>query len=711
MKHKKQSIVKKYKLGNPIETNIIDRQIFCEDNNNFEHFQIFDDDIVINLNETDIVYGLGQSTRGINKRGFIYKSFCVDDDMHTENKSSLYGSHNILIIKNKAKIFAIYTDYPGEITYDIGYTDSNILKMSPKSLDINLYIITSDSLKQIIKEFRSLIGPSYVPPKWAFGYQQSRWGYETESDIKNVVENFKKNNLPIDSIYLDIDYMQQYKNFTVDQKSFPNFEKLVKDLLEENIKLVPIIDAAVRIEKDYELYEEGAANNYFCKDEYGNDFEAGCWPGKVCFPDFLNEKSRNWFSSKYKFLIDKGINGFWNDMNEPAIFYTPEGISSAVENVNQIKDNDIDLSLFFTIKDGFSNLMNRMQDYKSFYHTLDEIKFRNDIVHNLYAYFMTKGCYEYLDKEFPDKRFLLFSRSSCIGSHKHSGVWTGDNRSWWSHLLMNIKHMASLNMCGFIYSGADIGGFSDNTTEDLLIRWMQFGIFAPLFRNHAAKGTRNQEPYNFNKVNLFKNILNIRYSLILYIYSEYMKAIIENIMYFSPLSFEYESDTFCLRIEDQLLVGESIMIAPIYEQNGIGRYVYLPEDMLFIKFKEFDKYHFEVRYKGHNYIDISIEETHLFLRKNKILPLTNPATNVESIDCSTIYLIAFVCDIANFEIYDDDGYSKGYLNHKNFKTNIGITKKGQDYIINIENNNNKFKHIEMKIFDENGYNRTIYDCI
>ena len=218
--------------------------------------------------------------------------------------------------------YGLFFDTPGVITFDIGYTKSNELIITLVDMDCTIYHIEGTDCNHVVKQFSELLGQSYIPPKWDFGYGQSRWGYMSDKEIREVAANYKKNHIPLDMIYLDIDYMADYKDFTVNTDTFPDLAKLQKDMLEDGIHLVPIIDAGVKIEDGYDVYEEGVQNNYFCKDENGNDFVVGVWPGRVHLPDMLNKDARQWFGHKYKFLLDQGIEGFWNDMNEPALFYS-----------------------------------------------------------------------------------------------------------------------------------------------------------------------------------------------------------------------------------------------------------------------------------------------------------------------------------------------------------------------------------------------------
>lgn len=288
---------------------------------------------------------------------------------------------------------------------------------------------------------------------------------------------------------------------------------------------------------------------------------------------------------------------------------------------------------------------------------MDGVKVRHDKVHNLYGYYMTRSAAEAFEEIVPGKRILLFSRSSYVGMHRYSGIWTGDNQSWWSHLLLNIKMMPSFNMCGFLYTGADIGGFGGDVTRDLLLRWLAFGVFTPLMRNHSALGTREQECYRFDDTKAFADVISVRYRLIPYLYSEYMKAALNNTMMFRPLAFAYREDSRARKVEDQLMVGDSIMIAPVYEQNASGRYVYLPEDMLCITLRGSQLCRHSIMRKGDHYIDVALDEVPIFIRKNHLLPLCESAACTGGLNRRQLSLIGFVPDQAVYLLYDDDGIS------------------------------------------------------
>ena len=607
----------------------------------------------------EVVYGLGETLRGMNKRGWHYVSSCADDPVHSEDKVSLYGAHNLLLIAGKKPV-AVFVDYPGEVTFDVGYTHYDQLMIVPRDMNLSLYVIEENSLSELAGTFRHMIGLSYIPPKWAFGYGQSRWSYMSAEEVRDVVKNHREHHIPLDSVYLDIDYMERYKDFTINEERFPAFESFVEEMKKEHIHLVPIIDAGVKVEDGYDVYEEGKEKGYFCKDEEGNDFTCGVWPGKVHLPDMLNADARKWFGNHYAFLLEKGIDGFWNDMNEPALFYSEKCLNEAIDEIASMKGQNLDLDKFFHLKDVVLSLSNNPQDYKSFYHNMDGQKIRHDKVHNLYGYNMTKAAGEAFGRLSPEKRILMFSRSSYVGMHRYGGIWTGDNMSNFSHILLCLQQLPAIQMCGFLYTGPDLGGFGSNTSEELLMRFLALGIFTPLMRNHSALGTRRQEAYQFDRVEEIAGLISIRYALLPYLYSTYMKAALGEKPYFQPLSFVYPEDEQAYKVEDQLMLGEELMIAPVYVQNATGRYVYLPEDMALIRIKSTGEMSAEPMENGHHYVDVAVDEVVFFLRKNRMFPLAEKAEYVEGVDGQSLRFVAYGENVEPFGYYTDDGYCTDY---------------------------------------------------
>lgn len=659
--------------------------------------------ISIELLSEDRIYGLGENLGGINKRGRIYESYCTDTPSHIEDREKLYSAHNFFIVSGKV-VRGYFIDFPGRITYDMGYYNQKDINIKIYGQNFYIYILEGKDEKEVSSKFLEIIGKSYVPPKWGFGYFQSRWGYRNKEEVKKVYKTFKENDIPIEGIYLDLDYMDNFKDFTISQERFSGFKEFVEDLKKEGIYLIPIIDAGVKVENGYDIYEEGIKGDYFCKDKEGKPYEGVVWPGKVHFPDFMKKETQSWFGDKYQKLTDCGIEGFWNDMNEPAIFYEQEALEKAVEYAQKkLKNKNLDVFSYFKLKDNFTSLANRDSYYKNFYHEIDGKKVCNEKVHNLYGYFMTKSTYEALRKILKGKRFLLISRSSSIGMHRYGGIWTGDNSSWWFHLEQNMKMLPSLNMCGFFYIGADTGGFGGNCNGELLTRWLQLSIFTPLLRNHSAMGCNNQEPYAFTKKVLknTRNLIKARYSLIPYIYSEYMKSVNHYHLMFQPLSFEFK-DVLAKEIEDQILLGDQVMIAPVCTPNYKGRYVYFPEEMLEISFMH-PKKMIGIRKKGIHYINYRLEDLKFFIRKNAMIPYVKSCKNLKELDEKNLKILAYVDNEAIYNLYDDDGISYDFIKGKRFSTRIKIIKKENNYEIKVHNTNPSIKNIEFKIIDSENH--------
>ena len=627
----------------------------------------------LTLSEQAAVYGLGEMPRGINKRGWHYIANNTDESRHSEDKLSFYGAHNFLLVRDGSTCFGLFVDFPGKVYYDIGYSRHDLLSFHTETPDYDLYLLSGGNENAICKEFRTLIGRSYIPPKWAFGLAQSRWGYKTEEDVREVARQYKEHDLPLDMICMDIEYMQDYADFTVNKERFPDLTKLSADLKAQGIRLVPIIDAGVRVDPNDSTCTEGLEKGYFCKKADGTPFVAAVWPGKAYFADFLRPEVREWFGHKYKALTDCGIEGFWNDMNEPSLFYSPERLRAFLDDMAALREKDnIEQEEFFPrVVGGAMGLMNSPADYASFYHEADGRKVRHDQVHNLYGGSMTRAAGEAFADLRPGQRTLLYSRSSFIGSHRYGGIWLGDNNSSWAQLLANIQMMPSVQMCGFLYSGADLCGFSCDTTPDLALRWLEFGLLTPLMRNHSAVGTRMQEYYRFPEVlPAVRNMIRLRYALLPYLYSEFMKAALENTSYFRPLAFDYPDDPDAREVEDQLLLGEGLMVAPVYVQNAHGRHVYLPEPMKLLRLRAVDDYDEEILPAGHHYIRCALDEMLLFIRPGHIIPVAQPANNTSELDDASLTLWSFLPngESAEYRMYRDDGVTTEYEKKEHWKT-------------------------------------------
>ena len=697
-----------YKFGNPINfqitnLNFSDFNFEYTDNPTDFSFDHSTSSVTVkfHLEDEDRIYGLGEVIGRLNKRGKVYRTYNVDTTDHSPSLKSMYSSHPFFMVVGKNN-FGIFIDYPSEILFDFGFSRSNILEIKIPSRDFYFYLIKGQTPLEIVNSYLNLFNRPFVPPKWAFGYQQSRWSYPTREKVEEIAETFRSKRIPCDAIYLDLDYMEDYKIFTTDNERFPNFEGFAVSMAEKGFELVPIIDPGVKIQRNYDVYDDGLKKDVFCKDKNGENFVGAVWPGWVNFPDFLNPSVREWWGSLYKKFTDMGVTSFWNDMNEPSIFYTQKSLDKVIEKIGNVKQ----LSGIQTLIE-----ISKLQDefhgeniYKDFYHNVDEKRVNHSRVHNLYGFFMAKASADGL-KKLSGKRYFLLSRSSYSGAHTFTGVWTGDNKSWWEHLELNIYMLMSLNMLGFFYSGADIGGFGDDASSELLIRWNQLGIFSPLFRNHSAIDTRYQEPWAFDEKTekIIKKTIELRYILLSHIYSEFMKAVENKTPLIKPLFFDFNNDADAYEIEDQFMFGDSLMIAPIYKPNSRKRFVYLPEtEWMLCKISSDLTIDSSIFSPGFHFVEAPLENIPIFLKRDSLLVLNEPMNYVGERKIEHIKVVGFVDKEAEFLYYDDNGVDFSFENGNFLKMLIRVKKIDDSYRAELEitgNYSNDLKIVNFEIYD------------
>lgn len=497
--------------------------------------------ILKKLENNTFFYGFGEKTGHLNKKGYHYKMWNTDNaDPHVESFEALYKSIPFFITLKDNRAFGIFLDNTFESHFDMGKENSNYYSFGAVDGNLDYYFIYGPSVKNVIKNYTYLTGRTPLPQLWTLGYQQCRWSYTPEERLTYISKSFREKDIPCDALYLDIDYMDGYRVFTFDKNKFKDPNKTISDLKENGFKLVTIIDPGVKKDKGYKIYDEGIKNHYFATDKDGIPYVNEVWPGEALYPDFINSKVRNWWADNQKIMMDYGVAGIWNDMNEPASFKGP------------LPDDIM-----------FDN------DGNEVYHKE---------VHNVYGHFMSKATYEGI-KKCTSKRPFVITRACYAGTQKYSTVWTGDNQSLWEHLRMSLPMLMNLGLSGFAFCGTDVGGFGFDCTAELLSRWIQVGAFTPLFRNHSSIFTRDQEPWSFDKEteDICRKYIKLRYKLIPYIYDLFWKGESDGLPIMRPLLLHYENDANTYEINDEFLCGDSILVAPIIEQGKKSRMVYLPE--------------------------------------------------------------------------------------------------------------------------------------
>ncbi|MBR6200825.1 MAG: DUF5110 domain-containing protein [Spirochaetales bacterium] len=718
--------ITQYTIGKPLDTGaiILRSDQSADDCDRIPHFSADSDDdnnlrLSKALTDDEAIYGLGEMLGGLNKRGRKYRCYNNDDPNHTPEKQNLYGSHPFMIF-DADETFGLFIDYPGEIVIDAGFDrrDTCTIELTKdvhNEVNTNIYIIEGKNKSEIIHNFLTLVGSPFMPPKWAFGYQQSRWSYPTADAVRDICRKFREYDIPCDAVYLDLDYMDDYKVFTTSHERFGDFAAFAKELLADGFHLVPIIDPGVKVEDGYAVYEEGKANNYFCKEyDYedkkssGDDFIAAVWPGRTAMPDFMNAQVRQWWADLYKQFCEIGVNSFWNDMNEPALFFTKRGLEDLYTTYDEVRSRTNPGLDFFDLKDKATGLSNNREDYKRFCHDCDGQTVCHDDVHNLYGFNMVRASADGLKRHSHGNRYFLLSRSSYIGSHRYGAVWTGDNQSWWEHIIVHIKMIQSMNMCGFFFVGPDIPGFGCDADAELLVRWLQVGIFTPFLRNHAALFTRSQEPWAFDDeiTGIARNAIRFRYAMMPYIYSEYHNCVKFAKPFITPLSFAF-SDHRCKSIEDQFMFGHSVMAAPVHSQNARGRSVTLPDcKWLAWRATDYTSREMEVFAPGTYFFDCRLDQFLLFIKEDSLFVMTSPGQNTQT-RTDELTVIGLVTHSAEFTCYDDDGTTYQYEHGKYCTLRMKVTAEGSDYSVTCKYNahdgyKNRIKRINFEIYNGKG---------
>ena len=562
------------------------------------------------ISNEDYIYGLGDKSGFLNKLGYEYEMYNTDNPApQVECFKALYKSIPFYIVFNPSYQYGFFFDNTYKQHYDVGKTNPHIIKTSFKNGYFNYYFIGGDSLKEVVENYTFITGRMDLPQIWSLGNQQSRWSYMTENEVLEVAHKFRELDIPCDTLYLDIDYMDHYKVFTTNKETFPHFKEMVDELTAMNFKLVTIIDPGVKKESGYEVYENLIKNDLVAtlnNETYYNEV----WPGVSVYPSFIDPKTQDFWAEQIKFLVSLGVRGIWNDMNEPASFKGP--LPDTVE----FKMND-----------------------KIYYH---------DEVHNIYAHYMNKATYEGL-KKFDKRRPYIITRAGFSGTQRYATTWTGDQHSIYPHLQMMIPILLNLGMSGFPFAGTDIGGFCSDTTKELLIRFVEAGIFTPMFRNHSAMNTTRQEPWAFDNetLNIYRKMMKTRYEFIPYMYDLCFEASNTGLPIIRPLVMEFPNDKNTYEINDEYMLGSNVLVSPVLEQGARYKLVYLPEGKWFNYFTN------EIYEGGYHAIKCALDEVIIFIKEGSIIPQYEERNYIDPHTDTLILRIYPGC--GNYVHYQDNG--------------------------------------------------------
>ncbi|MFQ3576511.1 MAG: TIM-barrel domain-containing protein [Cytophagales bacterium] len=602
--------------------------------------------------------GMGDKPTDMNLRGKRITNWNTDTYGFERDHDPIYRSIPFYMGLKENLGYGVFFDNTFRTYFDFGFEDETITSFWAEGGTMDYYFIYGPNLIETVEKYTQLTGLPDMFPKWTFGYQQCKWSYYPEQKVRDIANEFRKREIPCDAIYLDIDYMDGFRCFTWHPEHFPNPAKLIQDLEKKGFKTVTIIDPGIKVDPNYWVWKEGIEKNVFCKRTDGDLMTGDVWPGACHFPDFTNPNVREWWTTLFEPLLDKGVHGIWNDMNEPAVF----GLGTFPLDVR---------------------------------HDYDGNPCSHRKAHNIYGMQMARATKMALQKYHPEKRPFLITRSSFAGFQKYACVWTGDNIASWEHLWIASVQCQRLSVSGVSFCGSDVGGFIGEPDGELFTRWVQLAVFHLFFRGHSSGDNGEKEPWVFGEEyeKIVKKFIELRYRLIPYLYTAFWKYTQKGTPVIKPIIFYDQFDYDTYHRQDEFVVGDNILFCPVTTQYAIGRWLYLPKG---------NWYNFwsDQQYVGgmEVWADAPLDSSPIFIKSGAVLPMYPVQQFVGEKKITTVelhyYLGAEETVISTY--YDDEGEGWGYKQGA-FNLHIFETYHKKDTFVIIHKVQGDFKS-EIKNF-------------
>ncbi|EOU1650208.1 glycoside hydrolase family 31 protein [Clostridium perfringens] len=609
------------------------------------------------VNDCLAYYGLGEKGGDLNKKGSYTENFNTDDPETDDDSVTYYKTIPFYVALKEEATYGIFFDNSFRSYFDMGKEMGDRIFFGAIGGQIQYYFIPGENIKEVVKNYTTLTGRMEMLPLWSLGYQQCRFSYFSQEEVRELVKTFEEKDIPLDVVYLDIDYMDGFRVMTFKTPNFDDAAGLIGDLKEKGIRTITIIDPGVKVDEEYDVFKRGKEGNHFTKKLDGEMFIGAVWPGDSAFPDFSNKDCREWWKSELKkFISEHGMDGIWNDMNEPCVF-----------------NNDHKTMLETCLH----NSDNGVIEHKEF--------------HNRYGFEMSRCSKEAQEELHPNERGFSMTRATYAGGQRYSSVWTGDNMSLWSQMRMSISMNANLGISGFSFVGNDVSGFGLDSSEELFIRWMEMGPFIPIFRNHSNMYTRRQEPWAFGPraEKIAKKSIELRYELLPYIYDLYYISHKEGLPIFRPMIMEYEKDMNLLNMREQFMLGENMIVAPVLYEGERSKTVYLPKGIWFNYFT-MEKLQGGKWYK----LPCELDEILVFVKEGAIIPTYNKKFRNVKERPKNILVKVFGENAKGFH-YNDDGHTMEYLEGKYTYMDIKVVDGKEE--LKLINNGYSIEEIEFEI--------------
>ena len=612
-------------------------------------------------------YGLGEKAARLDKRRGFFVNWNSDTPGYAEGRDPIYQSIPFYLGLQHGSAYGIFFDNSYRSYFDFGRLSQEHVWFGAEGGELNYYFFYGPSIKKVLGRYADLTGHMPLTPLWSLGVQQCRYSYYPQSVVEEVVRQYRERDLPLDVIYLDIHYMNGYRVFTFDRNRFPNPKQLTEKLAQQGVKTVVIVDPGVKYQppaigaapvdsskpelqpqdERYYVFDQGVAGRYFQHRKSGQPFIPRVWPGDSVFVDFTLPEARGWWGDLHRAYTDNGVAGIWNDMNEPADF------------IDQTGKNQLDV-VSYDEGENSTHAKNR----------------------NVFALLMARATYEGLGRLQPDRRPFVITRAGYAGIQRYSTMWTGDTNSSWDSLALNVPMITSLGLSGEPFVGSDVGGFSGRANGEFLVRSYQIGFLAPFFRNHHAIDGYDQEPWRFGKYyeDIIRRYLKLRYQLLPFLYTTLEEAHRNGTPLFRPLMLNYQDDPNTYNLDDEFMVGDDLLAAPIVKPDVTQRLVYLPKGVWY-------DYWTNEKYSGGTMVrvDAPLETVPMFVRGGAIIP-TAPAMNYVGEKPFDPIIFAIYPDergSAATALYEDDGLSPAYEHGAFRRTSVSMRRTTNGYVMKV----------------------------
>jgi len=580
-------------------------------------------------------YGLGDKAGPMNRRNRAFINWNTDAFGWGESTDPLYKTIPFFIGLRKGTAYGLFFDNTYRSSFDFGKESPDYFSFGAEGGELNYYFFAGPDPKKVIEEYTALVGRSPLPPVWSLGYQQCRYTYYPEARAREVVSLFREKKIPADVIYFDIDYQDGYAPFTINREYFPHFEQMIADFRAQGFHTIIITDLHIKKNPDhgYAPYDSGTKQDVFVKNPDGSVFVGPVWPGPSVFPDFTLSRVRDWWGALYQDFVHMGVAGFWNDMNEPSVF--------------ERADKTMPLDTVHRLDDGT---------------TLD-----HRAIHNVFGMENARATYEGLRKLEGDERPFVLTRAAYSGTQRYAATWTGDNSATWNHISMSTPMLLSMGLSGYPLVGDDIGGFASSPPPDLLTRWYELGVFNPIYRDHAAKGTADHEPWASGPEQeaVRRRYIELRYQLLPYIYTGAESMTRTGLPFMRPVFLDYPQQETFYNDDRDFLFGSDLFVAPVATETLDAEAIQLPPG-------DWYDYWTSQRHASTEKIALhpALDELPLYVRAGAIIPMQPIVQNTEEKPNGPLEIKVYAGDNCRGSLYEDDGHTFAYQRGKFRRTNF-----------------------------------------